>query len=174
MCVTPLIGESAGSSWPVSDLRALEAADVPSSMRFAMRHRSWTTGRRGPGSQSARANDLVQRSVLGTRGQLDEFLSQQQANQGDVREVFARSSHATVSIFVTPGSRRSQTEFRPSFEVRPVLFGKAIRATPVSQRACATSLAFGSDVAADEPIHGEASGRISVRQVDARPGADYD
>lgn len=35
------------------------------------------------------ASDMIQRSVLGARRQLDEFLSQQRAYQGDVQEVFA-------------------------------------------------------------------------------------
>ena len=71
---------------------------------------------------SAEANDLVQRSVLGTRGQLDEFLSQQQANQGDVREVFAAILSHYCFDLRDAGIARSRAEFRPSFEVRPVLF----------------------------------------------------
>jgi hypothetical protein len=73
---------------------------------------------------SAEANDLVQRSVSGTRGQLDEFLSQQQANQGDVREVFAAILSHYCFDLRDAGIARSRAEFRPSFGivVRPVLF----------------------------------------------------
>jgi len=73
---------------------------------------------------SAEASDLVQRSVLGTRGELDEFLSQQQANQGDVREVFAAILSHYCFDLRDAGIARSRAEFRPSFGivVRPVLF----------------------------------------------------
>jgi hypothetical protein len=78
-------------------------------------------------SITADAGDLVLRSVVDARKALDDFLSQQQANQGDVREVFAALLSHYCFDLRDDGIARRRAEFRPSigFGVQPVLFRQA-------------------------------------------------
>jgi hypothetical protein len=71
---------------------------------------------------TADANDLIQRSVVNARRQLDEFLSHQRASQGDVHEVFAALlSHYCFDLRDDAIARR-RADVGPYFEVgiRPV------------------------------------------------------
>ena len=78
-------------------------------------------------SITADANTLVQRGVVNTQKELDEFLSEQQANQGDVREVFAALLSHYCFDLRDDGLARRRAEFRPSigFGMQPVSFRQA-------------------------------------------------
>jgi hypothetical protein len=82
------------------------------------------------------ASDLVQRSVLGARSPLDEFLSQQRANQGDVQDVFAALLSHYCFDLRDDGLARRRADAPVLFNgfIRPVAFrqnpAKPVEITP--------------------------------------------
>jgi IPT/TIG domain-containing protein len=96
--------------------------DVPRSMTRILDDWYATTGVR----ITTDANELVQRSVLGTRTRLDEFLSQQRANQGDVQDVFAALLSHYCFDLRDDGLARTRAAGPLLFNafIRPVAFGQ--------------------------------------------------
>jgi hypothetical protein len=78
------------------------------------------------------AGDLIQRSVLGAGKQLDEFLSQQRAHQGDAQDVFAALLSHYCFDLRDEGMARKRVSGRLPLDVviRPVALRQNRPATP--------------------------------------------